>query len=141
MYVEAYELIREVLEDEELQACVKELTGKRLAVIDSGPLVTSPAAGIIFEGGEITRAENTIQSVDYTVTFTMPHWGRDGMMKCHRLLDEAVEAFFAHEIRAPSGRSQERNFVMTANPTLMEEDPEDKWWAVALRVTVSIFRG
>ena len=46
MYKEAYELIREILEDEKLNEFVKRTTGKRLAIIDSGPKVTFPAAGI-----------------------------------------------------------------------------------------------
>lgn len=140
MYVEAYELIREILEDEELQAYVKESTGKRLAVIDSGPRATAPAASVVFVGGPVNRGENTMQNVDYDVTFSLPYWGADGLMKCHRLLDVAVEAFFAHEQRE-EGRVRRRNFITEVNPQMMEEDPEAKWWVVTLKVTVTIFRG
>lgn len=140
MYVEAYSLLREILEDEELNQYVKDSTGKRLAIIDSGPMTTTPAASISFVGGTINRGENSMQGTEYTVTFLMPYWGADGMKKCHALLDVAVEAFFAHELREPAGRNQRRNFVLRVNPTLMEEDPEKKWWIVALQVTISIFR-
>lgn len=140
MYVEAYELIHEILEDEELNKYVKETTGKRLAIIDSGPATTAPAASITFVGGAVNRSENTLQHTDYTVTFSMPYWGADGMKKCHRLLDVAMEAFFAHEVREPAGRNQRKNYVVTMNPSLIEEDPEAKWWIVSLQATISIFR-
>ena len=139
MYVEAYELIHEILEDEELQAYVKDSTGKRLAVIDSGPRVTAPAASIAFMGGSISRGENAMQDAEYDVTFAMPYWGADGMKKCHGLLDVAIEAFFAHEQREGGG-ARRRNFIKTVNPLMMEEDPEAKWWVVTLRVTATIFR-
>lgn len=140
MYSEAYSLLREILEDEELNQYVKDSTGKRLAVIDSGPMTTTPAASISFVGGWVNRGENTMQETNYMVTFSMPYWGADGMKKCHKLLDVAVEAFFAHEMREPAGRNQRRNWVLLVNPSLMEEDPEKKWWIVALQVTISIFR-
>ena len=139
MYVEAYELIREILEDEELNAYVKESAGKRLAVIDSGPQTTVPAASIAFVGGRVSRGENAMQGADYDVTFHMPYWGADGMRKCHRLLDAAVEAFFSHELGRESGPGR-RNFIMSVSPSLMEEDPEEKWWVVTLRVTATVFR-
>ena len=138
MYVEAYELVREILEDEELGQYVLRTTGKRLAVIDSGPQVTVPSAGVAFVGGEVSRSENAMQTADYDVTFALPYWDADGMRLCHGLLDVAVEAAFAHEQRE-EGRGR-RNFVLRASPSLMEEDPEEKWWTVGLRLTVTIFR-
>lgn len=135
MYGEAYELIREILEDEKLNEFVQRSTGKRLAVIDSGPQVTMPAAGIVFRGGEIAEPGNHMQEVQYDVPFALPYFGADAMRRCHEFLDVAVEAFFAHE-RVTAGR---RNFVLRAEPMLVENDPEEKWWTVAIRVTVSIF--
>ena len=136
MYKEAYELIREVLEDEQLNRYVLETTGKALTVIDSGPQVTMPAAAIVFDGGEVSRAENSMQTVEYDVPFALPYWGADGMKKCHDFLDVAIDAFFSHEQRDSTGR---RNFVVKVNPFMIEEEPEEKWWAVTLRVTVSVF--
>ena len=136
MYKEAYELIREILDDEQLNRYVLESTGKALAVIDSGPQVTMPAAAIVFNGGEISRAENSMQTVEYDVPFALPYWGADGMRKCHDFLDVAMDAFFSHEQRGETGR---RNFIVKANPFMMEEEPEEKWWAVTIKVTVSIF--
>ena len=136
MYKEAYELIREILDDERLNRYVLESTGKALAVIDSGPQVTMPAAAIVFNGGEVSRAENSMQTVEYDVPFALPYWGADGMRKCHDFLDVALDAFLSHEQRSETGR---RNFVVKANPFMMEESPEEKFWLVTLRVTVSIF--
>lgn len=137
MYKEVYEFLREILEDEQLNQYVLESTGKRLAVIDSGPQVTMPAAAIIFNGGEVSRAENSMRTVEYDISFALPYWGVDGMRKCHTFLDVALEAFFAHEQREGPGR---RNFVLKANPFIMEEDAEEKWWAVTIRVTISVFK-
>ena len=136
MYKEAYELILEILDDEKLNKYVLETTGKALAVIDSGPQVTMPAAAIVFNGGEVSRAENSMQTVEYDVPFALPYWGADGMRKCHDFLDVALDAFFSHEQRDSTGR---RNFIVKVNPFMMEESPEEKFWGVTLRVTVSIF--
>ena len=136
MYKESYELIREILEDEQLNKYVFETTGKALAVIDSGPQVTMPAAAIVFNGGEVSCAENSMQTVEYDIPFALPYWGADGMKKCHDFLDVAIDAFFSHEQRDSTGR---RNFIVKANPFMMEEEPEEKWWAVTIRVTVSVF--
>ena len=136
MYKEAYELIREILDDEQLNRYVLESTGKAMAVIYSGPQVTMPAAAIVFNGGEVSRAENSMRTVEYDVPFAMPYWGTDGMRKCHEFLDVALDAFLSHEQRSEAGR---RNFVVKANPFMMEESPEEKFWLVTLRVTVSVF--
>jgi len=136
VYKEAYELIREILYDEQLNRYVLESTGKALAVIDSGPQVTMPAAAIVFNGGEVSRAENSMRTVEYDVPFALSYWGTDGMRKCHEFLDVALDAFFSHERRDSTGR---RNFVVKVHPFMIEEDPEEKFWLVTLRVTVSIF--
>ena len=135
MYKEAYELIREILEDEKLNEFVKRTTGKRLAIIDSGPKVTFPAAGIVFRGGEISRPDNTMQEVQYDIPFGLPYFDTNAMARCHEFLDVAVEAFFAHE-RLTGGH---RNFVKRVEPLLVEDDPEEKCWTVAVRATISIF--
>ena len=137
MYVEAYELIREILEDEELNDFVLRTTRKKLAVIDSGPQVTVPAAGIFFIGGEISRGENTVQEAEYRVAFVLPYWGENGMRLCHEFLDVAVRAFYAYERPRDPGRS---NYVLRLDPFLAEDDPEKQWWTVGVRVFVSIFR-
>ena len=77
-----------------------------------------------------------MQTVEYDIPFALPYWGADGMRKCHDFLDVALDAFFSHERRNSTGR---RNFVVKVNPFMIEEDPEEKFWLVTLRVTVSIF--
>lgn len=135
MYKEAYELIREILEDDKLNEFVQKTTGKRLAIIDSGPKVTFPAAGIMFRGGEISRPDNNMQEVQYDVPFGLPYFDANAMARCHEFLDVAIEAFFAHE-RLTGGH---RNFVKRVEPLLVEDDPEEKCWTVAVRATIAIF--
>ena len=94
MYKEAYELIREILEDEKLNEFVKRTTGKRLAIIDSGPKVTFPAVGIVFRGGEISRPDNNMQEVQYDIPFGLPYFDANAMARCHEFLDVAIEEFF-----------------------------------------------
>ena len=139
MYSEAYALIREILEDEKLNEFVVRTTGKKLAVIDSGPQVTVPAAGIFFNGGPVSRGENTVQDAEYRVAFALPYWGADGMRLCHEFLDVAVEAFFSHELGRESGPGR-RNYVKTLEPFLAEDDPEKQWWTVGVQAVVSMFR-
>lgn len=135
MYKEAYELIREILEDEKLNEFIQKTTGKRLAIIDSGPKVTFPAVGIMLHGGEISRPDNNMQEVQYNIPFGLPYFDANAMARCHEFLDVAIEAFFAHE-RLTEGR---RNFVKRVEPLLVEDDPEEKCWTVAVRATIAIF--
>ena len=135
MYKEAYELIREILEDEKLNEFIQKTTGKRLAIIDSGPKVTFPAAGIMFRGGEISRPDNNMQEVQYDVPFGLPYFDANAMARCHEFLDVAIETFFAHEPHTGG----HRNIVNRVEPPLVEDDPEEKCWTVAVRATIAIF--
>ena len=135
MYKEAYELIREILEDDKLNEFVHKTTGKRLAIIDSGPKVTFPAVGIVYRDGEISRPDNNMQEVQYDIPFGLPYFDANAMARCHEFLDVVIDAFFAHE-RLTEGR---RNFVKRVEPLLVEDDPEEKWWTVAVRATIAIF--
>ena len=136
MYVEAYELIKEILQDEHLNEHIEEVTGKSLALIDSGPQVTVPAVAIEFRGGEITRPDNHKQEVEYHVIFALPFFGSDSMKLCHDFLDVLVETFFAHEKLTDNGRN---SFVMRLDPLLLEKDPEEDWWTVGVRAAIAIF--
>ena len=136
MYKEAYDLITEILHDEQLNQYVKENTGKSLAIIDAGAQLTTPCAFITFEGGEISRAENVMQSVNYNISFALPFWSADSMKKSHDFLDNVVDAFFSHEQKTSINR---KNFITKISPSITEDDTEKKLWTVSLRVTVAIY--
>ena len=136
MFKEAYNLIIEILDDEDFNNYIKENTGKTLAIIDAGAKLTTPSASITFGGGEISRAENTLQNVDYIISFALPFWSAESMKKCHDFLDKAIETFFAHEQKYSMNR---KNFITKISPSITEEDTEKKLWTVSLRVTVSIY--
>ena len=136
MYVEAYELLREILEDEELNAYIFNITGKHLAVINAGAQVTIPSARITFEGGEISCSDNTSQDTRYSVEFALPFWGDDALELSHEFLDVAVRAFFEHEQRDNPIRI---NRVVRINPSISEFNEESELWTVAFDVTVSVF--
>lgn len=136
MYIEAYKLLKEALNDTKLNEFIFNSTGKYLTVIDSGPQVTIPAAAIVFNGGEVSRTDNAMQTVEYDIAFALPYWGSDALKKCHDFLDVLIEALFSYEERSGAGQ---RNFILKVNPIIIEEDTEEKWWAVTVRVTVSIF--
>lgn len=131
MYTEAYDLLREILADERLNAYLKASTGKSLAVIDAGPLVVAPAAGILFVGDAIAKPDNQMQKARYDVPFALPYWDASAMRRCHAFLDVAVEAFYAHK--------RGRNFVTALEAVLMEDDAESGWWRVVLRASIAIF--
>ncbi|MBQ3347577.1 MAG: hypothetical protein IJG39_10860 [Synergistaceae bacterium] len=136
MYTQAYELIREILDDEALNDFVFDETGKHLAVIDAGAQVTIPAVKITFTGGEISCSDNVQQLARYSVEFALPFWGADALEQCHKFLDVAVRAFFDHEQREIPGRI---NRVIRISPSITEIDEESEVWTVALDVAVSIF--
>ena len=98
MYKEAYELIREILEDDKLNEFVQKTTGKRLAIIDSGPKVTFPAAGIMFRGGEISRPDNNMQEVQYDVPFGLPYFDANAMARSLKPSLEGWKPQFSHAL-------------------------------------------
>ena len=136
MYVEAYELLREILDDEALNAYIFEETGKHLAVIDAGAEITIPSASILFIGGETSYADNTAHEVNYRIEFALPLWGDDALRISHEFLDVAVKAFFEHELRSNPIRV---NRVNSVNPSISEQNAESELWTVAFDVTVSVF--
>ena len=136
MYKEAYELLREILDDEILNDYVKNLTGKHLAVIDAGAQITTPAVKITFVGGEISRADNAMQTVRYNIAFFLPFWGTDALEMSHDFMDVAIQAFFDHEQRTNPARV---NRVLRIVPSIVEEAEDSELWTVAFDATVSIF--
>ncbi|MBQ6664923.1 MAG: hypothetical protein IJM68_04970 [Synergistaceae bacterium] len=136
MYSEAYSLLREILDDEQLNDYIFNETGKHLAIIDAGAQVTTPAAKISFGGGEISASDNTSQVAGYRVEFALPFWGEDALEQCHSFLDVAVNAFFEHEQRNNPIRI---NRVTRINPSITELDGDSDFWTVAFDVTVSVF--
>ena len=136
MYIEAYELLREILSDEALNKYIFNETGKHLAVIDAGARITTPSANIVFLGGETSYANNTSHEVRYRVEFNLPYWGNDALRRFHEFLDVAIKAFFKYEQRI---NPVYPNLVKTANPSISEQDEESEEWTVAFDVTVLIF--
>ena len=65
MYREAYNLLREVLDDDQLNQYIFTDTGKHLAVIDAGAKVTAPCASINLNGGSVTRRTNSNAEIEY----------------------------------------------------------------------------
>ena len=136
MYIEAYELLHEILEDKALNEFIFKETGKHLAVIDAGAQITIPAVNITFLGGEISKADNTMQLARYNITFMLPFWGANAFRVSQEFLDVAVQAFFNYEQRDnPVGI----NRVMRISPSISNIDEEDELWTVAFEVTVSVF--
>lgn len=136
MYTEAYELLREILDDEALNDYVFRETGKHLAIIDAGAQITIPAVKITFSGGQISPSDNVMQIANYNVAFALPSWSADALCKSHKFLDVAVKAFFEHELRDNPVRI---NRVLRVNPSIIEENEESDLWTVAFDVAVSIF--
>lgn len=136
MYTEAYELLREILDDEALNQYILHETGKHLAIIDAGAKITIPSATITFGGGETSYADNTPHEVRYTVDFALPFWGVDALRKSHEFLDVAIKAFFEHEQRNNPVRV---NRVKSVNPSITEQGEESELWTVTLDVAVLVF--
>lgn len=136
MYLDAYELLVEILKDEILNEFVFEETGKHLAIIDAGAQITIPAVKITFEGGETSYADNTAHEVRYTVSFALPFWGADALKKSHEFLDVAMGAFFGYEQRLNPVHIYR---VQSVNPSIIEQNEESEVWTITFNVTVLVF--
>ena len=136
MYIEAYELLHEILEDEALNEFIFKETGKHLAVIDAGAQITIPAVNISFLGGEISKSDNTMQLARYNVAFMLPFWSTDAFRVSHEFMDVAIHAFYDHEQRDNPVRV---NRVIRISPSISEIDEESELWTVTFEVTVSVF--
>ena len=131
MYSQAYKLVREILEDEELNAFIFEETGKHLAIIDAGAQITTPAALISFAGGDFSRRSNTNAEVEFTVSFLVPYWGDTAFTRCLEFLDFVVPVFFAY--------SDTGAYVVNASPAIHEPDDVSEQWSIDITLSVKVF--
>lgn len=131
MYSQAYKLVREILEDEELNAFIFEETGKHLAIIDAGAQITTPAALISFAGGDFSRRGNTSTEVEFTVSFLMPYWGDTAFTSCLKFLDFVIPVFFAY--------SDAGAYIVNASPAIHEPDDVSEQWSIDITLSVKVF--
>ena len=132
MYIDAYNLLREILDDEQLNQYIFKETGKHLAVINAGAKVTAPCVSINLNGGSFTRKSNSGTEIDFLVSFALPFWGADAFTKCLDFIDFAIPVFFDYRDR--------HNFILRANPSINELDAEgSQLWTVEILFTVSAF--
>ena len=132
MYREAYKLLREILDDEQLNKYIFEETGKHLAVINAGAKVTAPCVSINLNGGAVTRRTNSNTEIEYLVSFALPFWGTEAFIRCLDFIDFAIPIFFDYR--------NKHNFVFRANPSIKELDTENsQLWTVDILFSVSVF--
>lgn len=132
MYREAYNLLREVLDDDQLNQYIFTETGKHLVVIDAGVKVTAPCVSINLNGGSLTRKSNSSTEIEYLLSFTLPFWGTDAFTRCLDFIDFTLPIFFDYR--------DKHNFVFRANPSINEIDAENsQLWTVDILFTVSVF--
>ena len=130
MYKEAFELVQEVLQDQEINSYISENTGKNLAVINAGAQITTPSATITFSSGETTRAINTKKEVGYNVSFALPFWGNDAFDKCIDFLDFVLPIFFEYRTK--------NCFIKNAAPSVVEQDSERKFWFISINTILEV---
>lgn len=132
MYKQAYELIREILEDASLNDYILDETGKHLALIEAGAKISVPSASIYFSGGAYTRRSNSSSEIAYTVSFALPFWGADAFTRCLDFVDFIVPVFFDYK--------DKHNFILSAEPSINEVNEEgSQLWTVDFLLTVSAF--
>ena len=133
MYSEAFNLLREILDDQQLNDYIKEITGKNLTVINSGVQVDTPAARIALTGGDYTRSMNTNREIDFSVAFDMPLWNDQALEQAVNFLDYVMPIFFSYG----SGRNN-KNIITHASPVIHEIDPEKDFWTITINLTIKI---
>lgn len=131
MLKEAYSLIMEVLNDEQLNEYIQKNTGKKLTIINAGAQVTTPSAIVTLSNGEYTRASNTKQDTGFLISFNLPFWGTDAFDKCLDFLDFAIPIFFDYRTK--------QNFIKSISPSVVEQDSERKFWIININVIVEVF--
>ena len=132
MFRKAYDLIREILDDQQLGDYVLQQTGKHLAVIDAGAKVTAPCAAVSLNGGAFSHKFNTSTEIEYLVSFALPFWGADAFIRCIDFIDFALPIFFDYR--------DKRNFILRVTPAIHELDEQDsRIWTVDFLITVSAF--
>ncbi len=131
MFSEIYSLIRDILNDTELNDYIFKLTGKNLAVIDAGAQVTSPSAKILFNGGEITRASNTKQAVSFVVSFMLPFWNAEAFSDCLNFIEFVIPICFNYS-------TDNGGFISSIIPSI-SENSDNNFWVVNLNFTAFSF--
>ena len=132
MYTEAYNLLREVLNDEQLNDYIFNETGKHLAVIDAGAKITAPCVSINLNGGAVTRKTNSSTEIEFLLSFALPFWGEDAFIRCLDFIDFVLPIFFEYR--------DNFNFILKANPSINEVDADNsQLWTVDFLFSVSIF--
>ena len=96
MYSEAFNLLCEILDDQQLNDYIKEITGKNLTIINSGVQIDTPAARIALTGGDYTRSINTNGEVNFSVAFDMPLWNDNAFEQAVDFLDYVIPIFFSY---------------------------------------------
>ena len=132
MYKQAYELIREILNDDTLNNYILDETGKHLAIIDAGATFSAPSATILFNGGDFSRRSNSETEIQFIVSFALPFWGDNSFVRCIDFIDFVLPVFFDYRNR--------RNFILRVNPSINELDYDgSQLWTVDFLLTVSAF--
>lgn len=129
MFKHAYSLIREFLDDEELQHFFVENTGKHLAVINAGAQVTSPTAKISLNSGEVSRKSNTNNDLVFSVSFAIPFFGSDAFERCIDFVDFVAPICLDYKTK--------HTFIKYVTPSIIELDNENDFWVVVLNISIS----
>ncbi len=133
MYSEAFNLLCEILDDQQLNDYIKEITGKNLTIINSGVQIDTPAARIALTGGDYTRSINTNGEVNFSVAFDMPLWNDNAFEQAVDFLDYVIPIFFSYG----SGLNN-KNIITRASPVIHEIDPEKDFWTITINLTIKI---
>ena len=134
MFKQAYILICEILNDEQLNSYIHEITGKYLTIINAGPVIDTPAASITLTGGEVSRKFNTSSDLQFNVAFAMPFWGIDGFSLGLEFVDNILPVFMAY-----GNGEKNQNIITRIVPSINEQDPENNFWIINFSLTIKIF--
>lgn len=131
MFRKAYDFIRSILNEKQVDDYILTLTNKHLAVLDAGAKVTVPSAQISFAEGRSSRRANTAVEVAFNVDFALPFWGNDAFAQCLGFVDFIVPALFDY-------REQFAFVSHVASNILEPEELSSQIWHVLLSISISI---
>ena len=131
MFRKAYDFIRDILNDKQIDDYIWDFTCKHLAIIDAGAKVTVPAAQISFAEGRSSRRGNTAVEAAFNVDFALPFWGADAFAKCLDFVDFVIPVIFDY-------REQNAFVSHVASNILEPEELSSQIWHVQLSISISI---
>lgn len=136
MFIAAYDLLNEILDDEELHDWIKFNTGKDLSVNNAGKVLSYPCVEYVLNSARVRNYSNSMQDADYDVNFYIPLFGLDAQAKLHAFLDVITRVFYGYEVYSQGNNKVHVRYLDIA----IERYDDAKIWVVKASVSIAMYK-